>query len=143
MKKKKKIQVKKKKKSQSTCYIHNNYINVINRSSSPEVFLGKSVLKISSKFTGEHPMLKFDLKLQSNFIEITIWHGRSPVNLLHIFRAPFPKNISGRLLQICFKNASKMLHLYSKFTGKHSCGSVISIKLLCNFKSHFSMGVLL
>ena len=33
-----------------------------------------------------------------NFIEIAVWHGRSPVNLLHIFRATFPKNISGGLL---------------------------------------------
>ena len=29
---------------------------------------------------------------------ITLWHRFSPVNLLHIFRTPFPKNTSGRLL---------------------------------------------
>ena len=28
------------------------------------------------------------IKLQSNFIEITLGHGFSPVNLLHIFRTP-------------------------------------------------------
>ena len=33
-----------------------------------------------------------------NFTEITLWHGCSPVNLLHIFRIPFPKNTSGWLL---------------------------------------------
>ena len=33
-----------------------------------------------------------------NFIEITLRHGCSPVKLLHIFRAPFPKNTSGWLL---------------------------------------------
>ena len=33
-----------------------------------------------------------------NFIEITLWHGCSPVNLLHIFRTLFPENTSGRLL---------------------------------------------
>ena len=33
--------------------------------------------------------------LQCHFIEITLWHGCSPVNLLHIFRTPFPKNTSG------------------------------------------------
>ena len=33
------------------------------------------------------------IKLQSNFIEITLWHGYSPVNLLHIFRTPFPNNV--------------------------------------------------
>ena len=41
------------------------------------------------------PMTKCDF---SNFIEISLRHGCSPVNLLHIFRTPFPKNISGRLL---------------------------------------------
>ena len=35
-----------------------------------------------------------------NFIEITLRHGCSPVNLLHIFRTPFLKNISGRQLLI-------------------------------------------
>ena len=30
--------------------------------------------------------------------EIALWHGWSPVNLVHIFRAPFPKNTCGRLL---------------------------------------------
>ena len=33
-----------------------------------------------------------------NFIEITLRHGCSPVNLLHIFGLPFSKNTSGRLL---------------------------------------------
>ena len=34
----------------------------------------------------------------SKFIEITLRHGYSPVNFLHIFRTPFLKNTSGRLL---------------------------------------------
>ena len=38
------------------------------------------------------------IKLQSNFIEIALRNGCSPVHLLHIFRTPFPKNTSGRLL---------------------------------------------
>ena len=36
--------------------------------------------------------------MPSNFIEITLRHECSPVNLLHIFRTPFLKNFSGRLL---------------------------------------------
>ena len=40
----------------------------------------------------------FFLKLISNFIEITLRHGCSPVNLLHIFRTSFLKNTSGRLI---------------------------------------------
>ena len=31
-------------------------------------------------------------------IEITLWHGCSPINLMHIFRTPFLKNTTGRLL---------------------------------------------
>ena len=39
-----------------------------NRSSHPEVFLWKGVLKICSKFTGEHPCRSaISIKLQSNF----------------------------------------------------------------------------
>ena len=36
--------------------------------------------------------------LQNNFTEIKLRYGCSPVNLLHIFRAPFPKNTYGGLL---------------------------------------------
>ena len=52
-----------------------------------------------SKFTGEHQCRSaISIKLQNNFIEITLRHGCSPVNLLHIFRTPFLKNTSGWLL---------------------------------------------
>ena len=46
------------------------------------------------------PLLKYvmSIKLQSNFIKITLQHGYSPVNLLHIFRTHFLKNTSGGLL---------------------------------------------
>ena len=47
-----------------------------NRSSPPEVFLGKDVLKKCSKFTGNHPCRSvISVKLQSNFIEIALRHG--------------------------------------------------------------------
>ena len=59
------------------------------------------VLKICRKFTGEDPCRSMVLiKLWSNFIKIALWEGSSPVNLLHIFRTPFLKNTSGRLLLI-------------------------------------------
>ena len=63
------------------------------KSSPPELFVGKVVLKIYSKFTGEHSCW-----LLYSFIEITLRHGCSPVNWLHIFRRPFHKNTSGGLL---------------------------------------------
>ena len=41
---------------------------------------------------------KFQAVIKSNFIEITLRHRCSPVNLLHIFRKPFARTIYGRLL---------------------------------------------
>ena len=74
-------------------------ILAIFRSSRPQVFLVKVVLKICSIFTGEHPLQSvISIKLLCNFFEITLRPGCSRVNLLHIFRTPFPKNTSGRLL---------------------------------------------
>ena len=64
-----------------------------------EVFLRKGVLKKCSKFTGEHPCRSaISIKLLSNFIEITLQHGCSPVNLLNIFKTSFLKNTYGGLL---------------------------------------------
>ena len=69
------------------------------RSNHPDVFLWKGVLKISSKSTGEHPCQSgISIKLLCNFIEITLWHGCSPLNLLHIFRTTFHRKTSGWLL---------------------------------------------
>ena len=49
--------------------------NVYHRSSRSEVFLKKGVLKICSKFNGEHPRQN----------AISLRHGCSPVHSLHIF----------------------------------------------------------
>ena len=69
------------------------------RSSLPLVRPGKDAVKIWSKFTGEHPCQSvISVKLFYNFIKITLWHGYSPVNFLHIFRALFHKNTYGGLL---------------------------------------------
>ena len=59
----------------------------------------KGVLKIRSKFTGEHPCRSvISIKLLCNFIEIALRHGCSPLNLQHIFRTPFCRNTCGWLL---------------------------------------------
>ena len=56
-------------------------------------------LKICSKFTGENPCRNaISIKLLGTFIKIALQHGCSPVNLLHIFRTPFPRNTFGWLL---------------------------------------------
>ena len=75
------------------------FIDMIDRSNPLQVLLEKGILKICSKFTGEHPCRSvISIKSQSNFIEITFWHGYTPVNLQHIFRTPFLKNYLGELL---------------------------------------------
>ena len=78
------------------------------------MFLGKGALKICNTFTREHPCWSvisvISIKLQGNFIEITLRHGGSPVNVMHIFRILFPKNICGRLL----------LNILKMFVGKRS-----------------------
>ena len=76
----------------------------------------KGFRKICSKFTGEHPCRRVILiKLPSNFIEITPWHACSPVNLLHIFRASFPRNASGGMLLQIFDSSDE------KDLGQTSC----------------------
>ena len=77
----------------------------LDRSSHPQVFLRKGLLKICSKLAGEHQRQSaISIKLQSNFTEIALLHGCSPVNLLHIFRTYFPKNTSGGLLLLILIN---------------------------------------
>ena len=72
------------------------------KSSCPEMFLGKGVKNWCEKLQQIYrrtPIPKCDFnKAASNFIEITLRHGCSPINLLHIFRTSFPKSASGRLL---------------------------------------------
>ena len=43
-------------------------------------------------------MSKCDFNKVANFFEITLRDRSSPVNLLHVFRTPFPKNTYGVLL---------------------------------------------
>ena len=65
---------------------------------SPRCVLSKRSSKNMQQIYRGTLLLKCDLNLQSNFIEITLRHRCSPVNLLHIFKTPFSKNTSGWLL---------------------------------------------
>ena len=76
--------------SENTCVGVLSFIEVAGYTNSPlEVFLGKGVLKICTRFTGEHPSQSvISIKLPNNFIETILRHGWSPVNLLQICRTP-------------------------------------------------------
>ena len=50
------------------------------------------------------------IKLQSNFIEIALRHECSPVNLLHIFITPVPRNTSEWLFLEIVNMFSKILY---------------------------------
>ena len=73
------------------------------------------------------------ITFQSNFFEITLWYGCSHVNLLHIFRTPFPKNTAGWLLLSNKRNLdiwdSKSFGS-SKNGCKHSSGNCNAFKYL-------------
>ena len=82
--------------SDNLFYLNYNVFFMTWRGSRPEVSLGKGALEIYSKFTRELTGRSvISIKLESNFIEITLRHGCSPVNLLYIFRTPFLKTVSG------------------------------------------------
>ena len=82
----------------------------VQKQPSTKVILGKVVLEISIKFTGEHLCRSaISIKLQSNFIEIKLWHRCSHVNLLHIFRTAFYRNTyEGLLLKVAFKKPNAL-----------------------------------
>ena len=103
----------------------------------------RTFLKANFKFIG-------DFKLLCNFIEIALWQGCSPVNLLHFFRTSFSKNTSGWLLLTSLKRNSSTIvflgffsnflripiffflsgfffHEHSQFTGQLGKGERVSI----------------
>ena len=97
------------------------------RSSHPKVFLGKGVLKICNKFTGEHPCQSATSALR---------HGYSLVNLLHIFRIPFLKNTSGGLL----------LHRENFGSNENNCSDFLAVLNILaqtndNLQSHLTSPV--
>ena len=102
------------------------------RSSPSEVFLGKGVLKICSKLTGEHPCRSTtSIKLLCNFIEVALRHGCSSVNLLHIFRTPFLKNTSeGLLLPIII-----FFSFFHSFFGKTAEGFSTSVQYVAGWSA--------
>ena len=84
--------------------------------------LEESCSKNMQQIYRETPMPQCDFnKVASNFTEIALRHGCSPVNLLYIFRIPFPRNSSGWLLQNClsFNKESKGSTFVVNVNDKH------------------------
>ena len=83
--------------------IEENSNKIINRSSRPEVFSEKGVLRNIAKFTGKYlcQSLFFnkvaDLR-PATLLKKKLWHNCFPVNCAKFLRTPFLQNTSGRLL---------------------------------------------
>ena len=85
------------------------------------VVLRKKCSENMHQFAGEQACRSvISIKFQSNFIEIALRHGCSPVNLLHIFRTTFLNNTSGRLLLKCVFRSSVV-----EFNNTETCKPVI------------------
>ena len=66
-----------------------------------------------------------------DFIEIVFQHGYFPVDLLHIPRTFFPKNISGRLL-LKFRKIHSKTPMFATLLKKKS-GTSVFLRILRNF----------
>ena len=106
--------------------------------------LGKGVLKLCSKFSGEYRCLK----VIYNFIEITFWNGCSPANFCiemeeDLWKRPFElraeTSTQEEILTIRSRNCRSscsqifvkisVLKNFAIFTGKHLCWSPLLRKL--------------
>ena len=80
------------------------------------MFLGDDILKICSKFIDEHPCQSvISIKLLCNFIEITLRHGCSPVNLLHILRTLAASDLTAGFFPFPYEVLNAKLEFYSVF----------------------------
>ena len=100
----------------------------ISRSSHPEGFLGKGVLKICSKFAREHPCLNVvSIKLLSNFANIIAAMSYMKWNFFIIFQ---------KLLGITFKTSKKtnrsllFMCLWYIFCGKSNQNDLVDLVFL-------------
>ena len=79
-----------------------------------EVFLEKGDLKICSKFYRRTPMPKWEFnKFAKHFIEVALWHGCCPANLMHNFRILFSKNLwTAASVYVCYAKCYDWALLY-------------------------------
>ena len=97
---------------------YSNSVQLITTRSSPlEVFIEKGILKICSKFTGEHLCGKaISIKLLCDFIETKLRHECLSENLLLIFRTSFYKNnYEGLLIHQFIWNETVANEMYHQF----------------------------
>ena len=80
----------------------------MNRSSRPEVFCKKNVLKTFVKFTGKH--LCQSLR-PPTLLKKRLWHRCFPVNFAKFLRTTFLKNISGGCYEFLKNELSSKIYV--------------------------------
>ena len=85
------------------------------RSSRPEVFCKKSLLKNFTKFTGKHQCQSLFFNKVACLRPVTVlkkrlWHRCFPVNFAKVLRTSFLQNTSGRLLLIILSTLHSYMH---------------------------------
>ena len=81
------------------------------------------------------------IKLLCNFIEITLRHGSFPANLLHIFKPPFHKSISERLLLLqIFSVSGSTHHVVIRSAFGDIVILILAISVLYEFKHRITIG---
>ena len=89
------------------------------------MFFEKGVLKICSKFTGEHTCRSvISIKFICKFIEIALWHGRSPVEE-HIRTAASASSSQGG--NVLFLAKEKKLLRYPYKIAKSVCMKYLTL----------------
>ena len=102
---------------------------VFYRSNHPEMFVGKNVLKICSKFTGEHSCFVFSWSTEPLIINILYgWFGFSQFGLCSFLFSPVTK-------LIIFNN---LFHIYELTRVRH-----YSQKIYCSILPAFVLSQLL
>ena len=93
-------------------------------------------MKICSKFAEDHPGL-ISIKLQINFIEITLRHECSSVSLLDILGTPFTKNTPAWILLVL-----NIFHYFNeKSCNKNTYKEFVIVQRLIFMYFYYFMGI--
>ena len=81
----------------------NHIFQYLNRSSRPEVFWKKGVVRNFAKFTGKHLCQSLFLNKVAGLLKKRLWHRYFPVNFVKFARTPFlTKHLGWLLLDVSY-----------------------------------------
>ena len=105
---------------------------VDNANNKANISLTALVVTVKSVLVFDIASKRYDV-MQGNFIKIALRYGCSHVNLLHIFRTPFPKSTSEGLLSLCYSSPTQEKSSFLSFSFTFQPQKFMSYKY--NFES--------